>query len=58
MYMKVSLSQENKFLQSRWGWGEFCTGLAASDADSSVLSFELVVTFPAKENLSASTQCL
>ena len=48
--MKVSLSQENKFLQSRQCWGESCMA-AASDADSTVLSLQLVITFPAKDSL-------
>lgn len=51
--MKVSLSQENKFLQSRRWWGESCIqeAAAASDAVTTVLSLQLVITFPAKDSL-------
>lgn len=40
------------------GVGRILQGVVASDADSTVLSLNLVATFPAKENLSAFTQCL
>lgn len=40
------------------GVGRNLHGAAASEADSTVLSLGLAVTFPAKENRSAFTQCL
>lgn len=40
------------------GWGEICMPLLLLRPTSTVLSLGLAVTFPAKENRSAFTQCL
>lgn len=56
--MKVIPSPKRTSSYKAHGGGEFLQGAVASDADSTVLNLDLVVTFPAKGNLSAFTQCL